>query len=352
MEYVNGDEPEALPQLSMGSETLHFENPRLAQSLYANEPKNLRLVEDLLGVKVSAREDWINIEGDPEGVEKAKTLFAELKQHVARGQSVRRAEFSRAVSAISRGQPLRMQELHEGRVEVSKRKRAIAPKTLNQKKYIEAIRDNDIVVGIGPAGTGKTYLAMTMAVHALQQEQVGRIILCRPAVEAGEALGFLPGTLEEKVSPYLRPLYDALYDMMDADEIQRSTERGIIEIAPLAFMRGRTLNNAFVILDEAQNATSEQMLMFLTRMGFDSKVVVTGDVTQVDLPGHKMSGLIEIQGILKGIPGLEIVYFDEQDVVRHELVQKIVGAYSRFKEERERRRQESATNGNGKPYAA
>jgi phosphate starvation-inducible PhoH-like protein len=181
---------------------------------------------------------------------------------------------------------------------------------------------------------------------------VGRIILCRPAVEAGEALGFLPGTLEEKVSPYLRPLYDALYDMMDPDEIQRNMERGVIEIAPLAYMRGRTLNNAYVILDEAQNTTSEQMLMFLTRMGFDSRVVITGDITQVDLPGHKTSGLIEIQGILQEIPGLEIVYLNEHDVVRHELVQKIIGAYSKFKEERERRRQESAANGNGKPHAA
>jgi len=188
---------------------------------------------------------------------------------------------------------------------------------------------------------------MAMAVNALRQEQVGRIILCRPAVEAGEALGFLPGTLEEKVSPYLRPLYDALYDMMEPDEIQRNMERGVIEIAPLAYMRGRTLNNAFVILDEAQNSTSEQMLMFLTRMGFDSKVVVTGDITQVDLPGHKTSGLIEVQDIINNIPGLAIVYLDERDVVRHELVQKIIGAYARFKEERERRRQEAA-NSNGK----
>jgi phosphate starvation-inducible protein PhoH and related proteins len=337
----------------MGSETLHFDNPRLAQALYANEPKNLRLVEDLFGLKVSAREDWIAVEGDADGVEKARKLFAELRRAVERGETIRRAEFSRAVSTVSRGESLRMQELHDERVEVSKRKRAIAPKTIGQKRYLEAIRRYDIVIGIGPAGTGKTYLAMAMAVNALRQEQVGRIILCRPAVEAGEALGFLPGTLEEKVSPYLRPLYDALYDMMDPDEIQRHTDRGVIEIAPLAYMRGRTLNNAFVVLDEAQNATSEQMLMFLTRMGFDSKVVVTGDITQVDLPGHKMSGLIEVQGILKDIPGLEIVYFDEHDVVRHELVQKIIAAYSRFKEERERRRRESATaNGNGRPAGA
>ncbi len=336
----------------MASETLHFDNARQAQSLYASEPKNLRLVEDLLNLKVTARDGWINVEGSAEDIARAKSLFTELHQAVAHGTVIHRQEFSRAVSTISRGEALKMQELHEGRVDVSTRKRPIIPKTQGQNRYLEAIRKNDIVIGIGPAGTGKTYLAMAMAVHALRSDRVGRIILCRPAVEAGEALGFLPGTLEEKVSPYLRPLYDALYDMMDPDEIQRNMERGVIEIAPLAYMRGRTLNNAYVILDEAQNTTSEQMLMFLTRMGFDSKVVITGDITQVDLPGHKMSGLIEIQGILKEIPGLEIVYFDEHDVVRHELVQKIISAYSKFKDERERRRQESAANGNGKPHAA
>src|SRR5437870_1082209 len=293
----------------MASETLHFDNARLREAPYCNEPKNLRLVEDLLGIRVSAREDWINVEGDRDDIDKAKQLFSELQRAINGGAPLRRPEFSRAVSIVARGEPLRMQELHEGRVEVSKRKRPVSPKTIGQKNYIEAIRNNDVVLGIGPAGTGKTYLAMALAVNALREEKVRRIILCRPAVEAGEALGFLPGTLEEKVSPYLRPLYDALYDMMDPDEIQRHTERGVIEIAPLAYMRGRTLNNAFVILDEAQNATSEQMLMFLTRMGFDSKVVITGDITQVDLPGHKMSGLIEAQNIGKEVAGLSVVYF-------------------------------------------
>jgi phosphate starvation-inducible PhoH-like protein len=329
----------------MPSETLHFENARLAQAIYANEPKNLRLLEDLFSLKVAAREDWISLEGDQAGIDKAKALFAELERAIAQGVHIRRQEFSRAVAAVGRGEPLRFRELNAERIEVSTRKRPIVPKTHGQKCYVEAIRKHDIVVGIGPAGTGKTYLAMAMAVHALRSEQVGRIILCRPAVEAGEALGFLPGTLEEKISPYLRPLYDALYDMMEPDEIQRNITRGVIEVAPLAYMRGRTLNNAFVILDEAQNATSEQMLMFLTRMGFDSKVVVTGDITQVDLPGHKTSGLIEVQDILKHIPGLAFVYLDEHDVVRHELVQKIIAAYSRFKEERERRRRDSAANG-------
>jgi len=329
----------------MASETIHFDNARLAQALYCNEPKNLRLIEDLLGLRVSARDNWINLEGERDGIDKGKQLFEELQRATVNGTPVRRQEFSRAVSTLARGETLRIKELSDQRVEVSKRKRSISPKTVNQKNYIDAIRQNDIVIGIGPAGTGKTYLAMAMAVNALREDKVGRIILCRPAVEAGEALGFLPGTLEEKISPYLRPLYDALHDMMDPDEIQRHTERGVIEIAPLAFMRGRTLNNAFVILDEAQNATSEQMMMFLTRMGFDSKVVITGDVTQVDLPGNKMSGLIEIQKILQNVPGLAFTYFDERDVVRHELVQKIISAYSKFKEERERRRQDS---GNGK----
>jgi phosphate starvation-inducible PhoH-like protein len=332
----------------MPRETLHFDSARQAQSLYANEPKNLRLLEDLLGLKVTAREEWISLEGDVDAIEKATRLFTELQRAVTRGATIRRQEFSQAVSAISRGESLLLQELSEERVDVSSRKRPIAPKTQGQKRYVEAIRKSDIVIGIGPAGTGKTYLAMAMAVNALRSGRVARIILCRPAVEAGEALGFLPGTMEEKVSPYLRPLYDALYDMMDPDEIQRNMERGVIEIAPLAYMRGRTLNNAFVILDEAQNSTSEQMLMFLTRMGFDSKIVITGDITQVDLPGHKTSGLVEVQTVLKNIPSLEIVYFEGKDVVRHEIVQKIISAYSAFKEERERRRQESAQSAPGK----
>ena len=325
----------------MPSETLHFDSARQAQALFANDPRNLRLIEEALNVRVTARDGWINIEGEPDALTRAKDLFTGLQQALTRNGTVERRDLKHAIGAIARGEPLRFEELAAGRVDVSTRKRPIAPKTMGQKHYLEAIRHNDIVIGIGPAGTGKTYLAMAMAVNALRQEQVSRIILCRPAVEAGEALGFLPGTLEEKISPYLRPLYDALHDMMDPEEIQRHMARGVIEIAPLAYMRGRTLNNAFVILDEAQNTTSEQMLMFLTRMGFDSKVVVTGDVTQIDLPGHKLSGLVEVRGILQNIPGLVFVELDERDVVRHELVQKIITAYSRFKEIRERRRQES-----------
>ncbi len=325
----------------MPSETLHFDNARQAQALFANEPSNLQLLGETLQVRVTARDDWINLEGEAANLAKAKELFRQLQQAAARGATISRREFKQAVRAVAEGQSLRFEELAAGRVDVSARKRPIQPKTIGQKQYLDAIRTHDIVIGIGPAGTGKTYLAMAMAVNALRQETVARIILTRPAVEAGEALGFLPGTLEDKISPYLRPLYDALYDMMDPDEIQRHMQRGVIEIAPLAYMRGRTLNNAFVILDEAQNATSEQMLMFLTRMGFDSQVVVTGDVTQVDLPGHKTSGLVEVEGILKEIDGLAFVYLDERDVVRHELVQKIIAAYGRFKEIREQRRRQA-----------
>jgi len=215
-------------------------------------------------------------------------------------------------------------------IPVSSKKRFIVPKTETQKEYIEAIQRYDIVIGIGPAGTGKTYLAMAMAVNALLKKQVTRIVLARPAVEAGEKLGFLPGDIEEKVSPYLRPLYDALFDMMEPEKVAKYIERGVIEIAPLAFMRGRTLNDSFIILDEAQNTTSEQMKMYLTRLGFNSKTVITGDVTQIDLPAGKLSGLVEAERILKGIEGIRFVYFSERDVVRHRLVQEIIRAYERY----------------------
>jgi phosphate starvation-inducible PhoH-like protein len=311
----------------MASETLHFDNARQAQSLYASEPKNLRLVEDLLNLKVTARDGWINVEGSVEDIARAKNLFTELHQAVSHGTVIRRQEFSRAVSAISRGEALKMQELHEGRVDVSTRKRPIIPKTQGQNRYLEAIRKNDIVIGIGPAGTGKTYLAVAVALAALRDGRASRLILTRPAVEAGEALGFLPGDLYEKITPYLRPLQDALHDMLPAEEIQRHTERGTIEIAPLAYMRGRTLNNAFIILDEAQNSTTEQMLMFLTRLGHGSKAVITGDETQIDLPPNKHSGLLEAHRVLKNVEGIAVVEFSRRDVVRHPLVQRIIAAY-------------------------
>jgi phosphate starvation-inducible PhoH-like protein len=234
-----------------------------------------------------------------------------------------------AVRAISKGGEGSLRDLLTNHIPVSSKKRFIIPKTEVQKQYIDAIKIHDIVIGIGPAGTGKTYLAMAMAINAFLKKEVSRIVLARPAVEAGERLGFLPGDMYEKVNPYLRPLYDALFDMMDPDKVSKLMERGIIEIAPLAFMRGRTLNDSFIILDEAQNTTSEQMKMYLTRLGFSSKTVITGDTTQIDLPAGKTSGLVEVERILEGVEGIKFIYFSEKDVVRHKLVQEIVKAYER-----------------------
>jgi phosphate starvation-inducible PhoH-like protein len=234
-----------------------------------------------------------------------------------------------AVRSISSGVEVSLKDLLTNNIPVSSKKRFILPKTEVQKQYIEAIKNNDIVIGIGPAGTGKTYLAMAMAISAFLRKEVSRIVLARPAVEAGEKLGFLPGDIYEKVNPYLRPLYDALFDMVDAEKAGKLIERGVIEIAPLAFMRGRTLNESFIILDEAQNTTSEQMKMYLTRLGFNSKTVITGDKTQIDLPQGKASGLIEVEHVLRGVEGIQFVYFSELDVVRHKLVQEIVKAYER-----------------------
>lgn len=320
----------------MPSETLQFEDARELNALFGGDPKNLKFLEQTLGVKTVTREGWLRVEGSAPAIEKTRAVFDELKAARCRGVQIRRHEFHSAIAAIIRGQRNQLQGFFAQRITVSPRKRMVSPRTFGQNQYVEAIRDNDIVFGIGPAGTGKTYLAMAMAVSELREEKVGRIILCRPAVEAGEALGFLPGTLDEKVAPYLRPLHDALHDMLDADEIARLTERGIIEVAPLAYMRGRTLNHSFVILDEAQNATSEQMFMFLTRLGFDSKCVVTGDVTQVDLPAHKRSGLIEAEELLKDIVGIAVVRLNESDVVRHELVQKIIAVYQGARSKRPR----------------
>ena len=311
----------------MPTETLHFENARFAQQLFNNDPHNLQALEEALGVKTTSREGWIKLEGTTEAVELAKQLFQLLEASLKAGTPVRNREFAQALKIVKNEGVSALKDLYAERIHTSSKKANVTPKTTGQKRYIQAIRNHDVTFGIGPAGTGKTYLAMAMAVSALNEEKVSRIILTRPAVEAGEALGFLPGDLYEKIEPYLRPLHDALHDMMPADEIQRNTERGIIEIAPLAYMRGRTLNNAFVVLDEAQNSTAEQMFMFLTRLGFSSKAVITGDVTQIDLPPHKKSGLVEAQHALRHIEGIGMVEFTRRDVVRHPLVQRIIAAY-------------------------
>lgn len=287
------------------------------------------MLENGFGVQLSARGDEVTLDGAPDTVEQAERTLVELAGLTAEGYELRPEDVAFAIkTANSRGDtPLK--DLLLTSVPIATKRRFVTPKSPAQKAYIDAIQKFDVVLGIGPAGTGKTYLAMAMAVAALTRKEVSRIILARPAVEAGEKLGFLPGDMYAKINPYLRPLYDALYDMMDMERANRLIERGEIEIAPLAFMRGRTLNDSFVILDEAQNATAEQMKMFLTRLGFNSKAVVTGDITQVDLPSDRVSGLIEVCEILKEIPGIKFAYFDERDVVRHRLVQEIIKAYDR-----------------------
>jgi len=311
----------------MPTETLHFENARLAQQLFNNDSHNLQVLEENLGVKATSREGWIKLEGRAEDIERARQMFQLLEASVKSGTPLRSREFNQALNVVRHEGISALKDLYAERIHTSSKKAHVTPKTLGQKKYIEAIRTHDVTLGIGPAGTGKTYLAMAMAVSALREEKVSRIILTRPAVEAGEALGFLPGDLYEKISPYLRPLHDALHDMLPAEEIQRHTERGVVEIAPLAYMRGRTLNHAFVILDEAQNSTAEQMFMFLTRLGINSKAVITGDVTQIDLPPHKQSGLLEAQRALRHTEGIALVEFQKRDVVRHPLVQRNIAAY-------------------------
>ena len=311
----------------MPTETLHFENARFAHQLYNHEPRNLQALDTELGVKATSREGWIKLDGSKAGIERAKQLFASLENMLKAGSPVKNREFTHALNVVKHEGAETLRDMVSDRVQTHDRKAGVTAKTVGQKKYVEAIRKHDITFGIGPAGTGKTYLAVAMALSALREGKVDRLILTRPAVEAGEALGFLPGDLYEKIMPYLRPLHDALHDMLPADELQKHTERGIIEIAPLAYMRGRTLNNAFIILDEAQNSTAEQMLMFLTRLGHGSRAVITGDETQTDLPSHKHSGLIEAHRALKNVEGIAIVEFSKRDVVRHPLVQRIIAAY-------------------------
>ena len=311
--------------------TLQFESARALQSLYANDLKLLKNLEDSLGVKVTTREGWVKLEGEPDKIDKAQHVFDQLEQVRQKGVPIQKHEFNYALNSVSEAREDNLSEVVSTKIITSPRKPPIVARTAGQRSYVDAIQKHDVVFGIGPAGTGKTYLAVAMAVAALKKEQVARIVLTRPAVEAGEALGFLPGDLREKITPYLRPLYDALHDMLDPEEIERSVARQTIEVAPLAYMRGRTLSNAFVILDEAQNTTTEQMFMLLTRLGTNSKCVVTGDVTQIDLPVNKRSGVLEALQALKNVPGIATVYFTERDVVRHELVRAIINAYQRHR---------------------
>ena len=288
-------------------------------------------MERSLGVKLVTREEWLKIDGPADAVSRTETLFGYLNEARSQGVTLRTPDFTRIIETFARGNGEELKELLGQPLVIVTNRKSIVPKTLGQKLYLQSIQQNPVVFGIGPAGTGKTYLAMAAAISALLQNQVQRLILARPAVEAGEALGFLPGDLREKILPYLRPLYDAMHDMLDADDVARLTEKGVIEIAPLAYMRGRTLSNAYIILDEAQNTTSEQMMMFLTRLGEESRMIVTGDITQIDLPRSKQSGLVEVSRILANIPGIDFHYFSGADVVRHPLVLKIIDAYERYK---------------------
>jgi phosphate starvation-inducible PhoH-like protein len=298
--------------------------------IHGGADKVLKSVEEALGVTISVRGNRLLIQGEAGTADSAEKLISEIREVNRNGYTLKPEDVTYAVKSISEGTEVSIKRLFSSNIPVSSKKRFIIPKTEMQRQYIEAIHSGDIVFGIGPAGTGKTYLAMAMAIHAFMQKQVSRIVLVRPAVEAGEKLGFLPGDIAEKVSPYLRPLYDALFDMMDIDKALKLIERGTVEIAPLAFMRGRTLNDSFIILDEAQNTTSEQMKMYLTRLGFGSKTVITGDITQIDLPSGRTSGLVEAARILKDVNDIIMIYFSERDVVRHRLVQKIVQAYDRY----------------------
>ena len=306
---------------------LSFDDTNVARNLFGPQDENIKYLKKYFNVKTSIRGNHLTIIGEKKEIEKTNKVIGQLQGIIKKGFVVNPADIDHAVRYIAHTHNT-IDDLYKDQIYIFPSKKLITPKTRNQKTYMEAIRKHDMVIGIGPAGTGKTYLAMAMALSSYYRKEVSRIILTRPAIEAGEKLGFLPGTLYDKVNPYLRPLYDALYDMIDMERASRLLEKGIIEIAPLAFMRGRTLNDAFIILDEAQNTASEQMKMFLTRLGFSSKTVITGDVTQIDLPDKKSSGLVEIQTILKGIKGIQFVYFTGTDIVRHPLVQKIIKAYA------------------------
>jgi phosphate starvation-inducible protein PhoH and related proteins len=322
------------------------------ETLFGTRDENLHVLEDGLNINIDLRSDSLELEGTPRDVARAEQVFSDYDQLQRAGHVFNNGDLNSMLRVLVADPKVTLRGLAEAGRQRSFGRRTVQPKSVNQRRYLEAIEQHDMVFGIGPAGTGKTYLAVAMAISALVSKRVNRIILARPAVEAGERLGFLPGTLQEKIDPFLRPLYDALYDMLDPERVDRYLEKNVIEIAPIAFMRGRTLNDSFVILDEAQNTTSEQMKMFVTRLGFNSKAVITGDVTQIDLPTARRSGLLEAIDVLKNVQGLSFVYFDEADVVRHHLVQRIIRAYDEYKarvaeEQMDLLEAKGAANGNG-----
>lgn len=314
----------------MRKKTLHFTSTRLLNQLYCNNDKNLRHAEKEFHVKVTSRENWIEVEGLEKNIKKVETLFELLELARSQGIDIKNTDFENILKSILNNEADEMRQTFQSPVIIKIRNKSIVPKTINQKRYLQYINKNDVVLAIGPAGTGKTYLAVAAAINALLKNEVNKIILTRPAVEAGEALGFLPGDLTEKILPYLRPLYDAMYDMLGVEETELLLKKQIIEIAPLAYMRGRTFSYTYIILDEAQNTTHEQMMMCLTRLGERSRIIITGDITQIDLPKTKISGLKEAVRALSNIEGIKVFSFEKKDVMRHPLVQKIIEAYERI----------------------
>jgi phosphate starvation-inducible PhoH-like protein len=322
------------------------------EPLFGTLDENLKLFESALRVTTQLQDDQLSIEGEPAQVDRAVRILDEYNQLIRAGRSLDNGEVQALLRVATQEPNVSLRRILDPGRPRAFGKKTVTPKSPNQRRYMEDIERHDMVFAIGPGGTGKTYLAVAMAVSSLLTKQVNRIILVRPAVEAGERLGFLPGTLQQKIDPYMRPLYDALYDMLDADKLERYLEKGIIEVAPLAFMRGRTLNDSFVILDEAQNTTSEQMKMFLTRLGFNSKAVITGDITQIDLPSGRRSGLVEAMDVVGKIEGIAFIHFNERDVVRHNLVQQIIRAYEGFDASQPARPASPASSENGKAESA